>query len=213
VRAPVWSEANHLDVLWLRLQPDSDLGFLSDRLSVNETLLTPPALSQVERHGAAKRASARVERNTVGPVYLTEASRAVAIAGFVGGTSVDTQDLRLGCDSFGLNFAAVTAVTLDSRAIPASSRVLITLAARAENQGVIWNKERTSIGESWGHGPTIAERVPATVRLRTKDNRRVFALAPNGHRAAEISAGWKDGWLTFSTRTGPATLHYEVLSR
>jgi hypothetical protein len=118
------------------------------------------------------------------------------------------------CDRFGLNFGAVTAVAIDAKPLNRSGRVLVTLAARAENQGSVWNAARTSVGDVWSKGgPTIAERVPATVRLKTSAARRVFALAPDGSRTAEVAVQWADGWLTFSSREGPATLHYEITAK
>ena len=210
VKSPVWREANHLDVLWLRQQPGQDLGFLTDRLSVNQSLLGPEGKTHVERHVSEVASAARMERTTRGQVFVADAPQAVAIVGNIGGSELRAHDFGVTCDEFGLNFAAVTAVTLDGRPMEDSARVLVTLAARAGNQGAVWNETRTSVGDKWGHGPTIAERVPASVRLRVKGARRVFSLAPDGSRAAEVSAELRDGWLSFSTRTGPATLHYEV---
>ena len=210
VKAPVWMEANHVDVLWLRQQPGQDLGFLTDRLSVNQNLLGPTGKTHVERHGTSGIGAAHMERAAHGAVYVTNASQAAAIVGYVGGAQLLAHDLGVSCDEFGLNFAAITAVALDSRPITESARVLITLAARAGNQGVVWNKAHTSVGEQWGHGPTIAERVPASLRLRAQGARRVFALSPDGSRVGEIATEFSDGWLSFSTRSGPATLHYEV---
>ena len=110
-----------------------------------------------------------------------------------------------------MDFAACTVVALDEQPVANSDRVLVTLAARAENQGMRWNPERTSVGNAWGKGGApIAERVPATVRIRSATARKVFALNPDGSPAAEVDAKWSDGWLSFSTREGPATLHYEI---
>lgn len=211
VRTPVWCEADHVDVLWLRTQPGEGLGFLTDRLAVSEEL-SPSGPSRVERTNGG-RSPARMSRTTRGPVYLVDASAAAAIVGFIGGVGIDEPNLAVRCDEFGIGFAAVTAVAFDRKSLADSSRVLVTIAARGENQEQKWNAARTSIGESWGHGPTIAERVPATVRLRADGPRRVFALAPDGSRAAELQAGSTGGWLEFSTRTGPGTLHYEVVTR
>ncbi len=213
VRAPVWAEANHVDVLWLRQQPGQDLGFLTDRLSVNEHLLGPSGTTHVERRGHPGGNAARMERTVHGPLYVVNAPQAAAIVGYVGGAVVNERDLGVACDEFGLNFAAVSAVALDARPMTESARVLVTLAARAGNQGVGWNQARTSVGDHWGHGPTIAERVPASVRLRVQGARRVFALAPDGSRAGEVATEFRNGWLSFSTRSGPATLHYEVVAQ
>ena len=211
VRAPVWPEANHLDVLWLKDQTAQDLGFLSARLSVNERLLTQKERSHVARAGGAVSSPARMIQARRGPVYLVDAPAAATLIGYIGDDTVQTESLGVACDPFGLNFAAVGAVALDAKPLPASSRVLVTLAARAENQGSRWNAARTSTGDIWGKGgPTIAERVPALVRVKTFNGRKVRALAPDGSVAAELAAVWKDGWLNFTTLEGPATLHYEI---
>lgn len=124
---------------------------------------------------------------------------------------MQTSHLKVASQPFGLNFAAIGAVSLDDQPIEASHRVLITLAARAENQGAQWNTARTSVGDVWGKGgPPIAERIPAKLALRTDGLRVVAALAPDGSWAGQVSATWDGGWLTFSTTDGPATLHYEV---
>jgi len=214
VSAPFWNEANHVDVLWLKHQMGQDLGFLTDRLQVNENLLSANQSSRVEIRGEHRPAGVKLVQTRRGPAYLASAPAAATVVGYVGGSDLAAGDLRVECDSFGLNFAAVTAIALDERPLPASRRVLITLAARAENQGMKWNAARTSVGDAWSKGgPTIAERVPATIRLRSEDSKRVLALAPDGSPAGEIVASQADGWLSFSTREGPGTLHYEILTR
>src|SRR5690606_34783297 len=210
VSAPFWDEANHVDVLWLKHQMGQDLGFLTDRLSVNENLLGPDEATRVERRGQSRLTAIRLIQTKIGPAYLASTPPAAAIFGYIGGTRTGVDGFEVLCDSFGLNFAAVTAVALDERPLGTSKRTLITLAARAENQGATWNEVRTSVGDIWGKGgPTIAERVPATVRLKTDGPRRVFALSPDGTHADQVSTRVENGWLEFSTREGPATLHYE----
>lgn len=217
VGTPLWQEANHLDVLWLRTQPGADLGFLADRLSVNEQLLAPGQRSRVERRGSGSGNDPRaitMVRAKHGPAYVVATSAAAAVVGFLGDARVEAGALTVECEAFGLNFGAVGAVALDEKALRMSTRVLVTLAARAENQGQRWNVARTSVGDVWGKGgPPIAERVPAEVRLATDGPRRVFALAPDGSRAEEVAAAWSEGGVRFSTRDGTGTLHYEIVVR
>ncbi len=219
VGTPLWQEANHLDVLWLRTQPGADLGFLTDRLSVNERLLTAGEPSRVERRGSENENGKELRAITMvrakhGPAYVVATPVAAAVVGFLGESRVEAGALTVECEAFGLNFGAVGAVALDEKPLRESDRVLVTLAARAENQGQRWNVARTSVGDVWGKGgPPIAERVPAEVRLAADGPRRVFALAPDGSRAEEVKATWRDGVLRFSTREGVATLHYEIVGR
>jgi hypothetical protein len=221
VRGPLWEQAYHLDVLWLKQQTGQDLGFLTDRLSVNENTTASPTrggfrrldVTRVERRGSPDAAVIRLVQARRGTVYLVDASHATALVGYLGDATVGTGHLAVTCDSFGLNFASVTAVALDGKPIFLSSRILVTVAARAENQGSVWNAARTSVGDVWGKGGTpIAERVPATIRIKLHGPRRVHALASDGSIAAEIASN-EDAvdWLSFSTRAGPPTLHYEIL--
>jgi hypothetical protein len=209
VKRPVWTQADHLDVLWLQLQPGQDIGFLSDRLTVSEAHADS---THIERRASDAPGPARIERTATGIVYLVNALRAATIVGYFGGAKVSEPGLGINCDAFGLNFGALTAVALDEGELNHSARVLVTLAARVGNTGAVWNEARTSTaGANWGRGPTIAERVPATVRIRVGGPRQVFALAPDGSRVTELAATFADGWLAFSTREGPATLHYEIV--
>jgi hypothetical protein len=147
-----------------------------------------------------------------GPVYVAHAASGATAVGFVGGAEITAGDLVVHCQPFGLNFAAISAVSLTDAPLRDSHRVLVTLAARAENTEMNWNAWRTSAGDIWGKGGSpVAERVPAQVRLRTNGERRVFALNPDGSRARAITAAYENGWLVFTTTEGPATLHYEVI--
>jgi hypothetical protein len=209
VKRPVWTQADHLDVLWLQLQPGQDIGFLSDRLTVSEAHADS---THIERRAPDAPSPARIERTAAGVVYLVNAPRAATIVGYFGGAKVSEPGLAIECDAFGLNFGALTAVALDEKELNNSARILVTLAARAGNTGEVWNEARTSTaGPNWGRGPTIAERVPATVRIHVDGARQIFALAPDGSRTAEVAATFADGWIAFSTREGPATLHYEIV--
>ncbi len=210
VHQPVWPEGNHLDVLWLKQQTGLDLGFLNARLSVSAAMRDGKP-THVARAGEARGSSARLWQARRGAVYLVQAPAAAAIVGYLGDDTLETGAFSVASDAFGLNFGAAGAVALDQKPLAVSERVLVTLAARAENPGSVWNAARTSTGAVWGKGgPPIAERIPAVVRLKTFNARKVRALAPDGSVAAEVPSVWKDGWINFATIQGPATLHYEI---
>lgn len=44
-------------------------------------------------------------------------------------------------------------VSLDGRPLEFSNKMLLTVMRRAENEGMRWNAERTSVGRDWGSGP------------------------------------------------------------
>ena len=135
-----------------------------------------------------------------------------AVVGFIGGAKVDTHFLQVTCGRFGRDFASISAVSLDQKPLGTSARVLVTVVARAGNQGTMWNAIHTSLGANWGHGPTIAERVPATITLRGDASRVVYALAPDGVRTKKIATQKRSGALTFTIDPDDRTLHYEVVA-
>jgi hypothetical protein len=161
--------------------------------------------------GTAEPAPVRLVTAPQGKVYVIDTPQAAAVVGYLGGATIDAGVLRVVCPRFGLDFASVTAVGLDARRLRESGRILVTVVARASNQGVVWNEARNSVGKNWGHGPTIAERVPATITLAGAAGRDVYALAPDGSRANKIKTSTHDGALTFTVQPRDKTLHYEVV--
>jgi hypothetical protein len=144
---------------------------------------------------------------------VVDAPEVAAAVGYIGGASIDAGALHVSCERFGRDFASVTAVALDEKPLPESARVLVTIVGRAENQDMRWNADRTSVGGHWGHGPTIVERVPATIRLEGRAGATVYALAPDGSRATTVPATAGDGGaLTFSVAPDATTIHYEVVA-
>jgi len=143
--------------------------------------------------------------------FLMDGYAATALAGYVGGRTVVLRFGSLTFPAFGNNFAAMTLTAMDRRQIVVSDRLLLTLVGKVENQGMGWNADRTSVGDQWGHGPVMAEGVPATVSLKTDGGaRHVWALDSTGKRATEVPATYAKGVLTFTVGPQFKTLWYEV---
>jgi len=213
--APIWAQQPHSDILWHQLSPDGRLDFLNLRYAVSDRPGAPGAAATLETTPATASANApvRLLKAPQGPALVIDSSAAAAAVGYLGGTTIEAGALRVTCPRFGRDFASVTAVALDNRPLRESTRVLVTLAARASNQGIVWNESRTSVGKNWGHGPTIAERVPATITLAGLANAKVYALKPDGTRAKAVTAETEDGVLTFTVQPDDRTMHYEIVVR
>ncbi len=168
----------------------------------------------------------QVTTSKSGAQYMAAGASAYCLAGYVGGTTADVNALlyrvknRPNVDvtvasftfpTFGNNFAAMTLTAMDQKPIPQSRRLLLTLVGKVENQGMGWNADRASVGDQWGHGPVMAEGVPATVSLKTDGGaRHVWALDSTGKRATEVPATYAKGVLTFTVGPQFKTLWYEV---
>ena len=158
-----------------------------------------PALSPLRISGSAKDAQ-----------YVVDSAGAVSIVGYVGGKTIGLTSGAVTFPAFSNNFAAVTLTPMDQKPLVHSRRLLLTLAGKIENQGMGWNADRTSVGSQWGHGPTVAEGIPATVMLKTDAAHHVWALDGTGHRTQSVPATFANGSLTFTVGPQFQTLWYEV---
>ncbi|MBV9851540.1 MAG: carbohydrate binding domain-containing protein [Armatimonadetes bacterium] len=155
--------------------------FLNGRLALGLTRST--SVTQGNTHPATV---LKTVKTSAGARYVADSPNAVAIVGFVGGQTVTTHEAQFLFRPFGNNFVAVTLTPLDGRPIAQSRHMLLTLAGKVENQDMRWNAARTSVGDRWGHGPTMAEGIPATVTLPHMQVRRVYALDATGRRTQEV---------------------------
>jgi hypothetical protein len=145
-----------------------------------------------------------------GSLYTAAGSEAVAAAGYVGGQSVVLGNAQFGFPIFDNNFASLTLIAVDQKPLANSNRLLLTIAGKAENQGIAWNATRTSIGWNWGKGPALADGIPATVTLTTASAKHVWALGPTGVRSSEIAATFENGTLNFIIGPSDHTIWYEI---
>lgn len=211
VGAPLWGEESHVDVLWLCHLPGQPIGFLTDRLSVKDRPTGLGELARVVQTGQSAETAVRMVQAPQGPVYVAAADKSATVTGFIGGASITAGALKVDCARFGLDFAAVTAIALDGAKLDESRRVLVTIVARTENPGMVWDAVRKSLSDRWGHGPMTAEPVPATITLRGAAKAKIYALAPNGSRAHLVEAKIEAGSLVFTVRPGDKTIHYEIV--
>jgi hypothetical protein len=210
--SPPWIEQPHADLLWRKLTADDPLDFLDVRFATAPGAEGQGRPARIARSGERGPAQVKVVNAPQGKVFVVAGEQAAAAVGYLGGASIEAGPLTVRCARFGRDFASITAVALDERALRESARILVTVVARAENQAMGWNETRTSVGARWGHGPPIAERVPATITLPGSGERAVFALAPDGTRVRRVPATAADGILEFSVAVDDRTLHYEIVA-
>jgi hypothetical protein len=208
--SPLWSESPHADILWRKLLPEGRIEFLNTAFGVSDRPLAPGAHASLRPAATPPSQPLVLATTPRGKVYTADSPQAAVLVGFLGGQSSAAGPLTVDCAPFGRGYASVMAVSLDGRPLGSSSRILLTVAARAENQDMGWNALRTSVGKNWGTGPVMAERVPARFSLRTDGPRRVHVLAPDGSRARAVAAEHRDGVLSWAVSAGDRTLHYEV---
>ncbi len=143
-------------------------------------------------------------------LYTAVSPAAQSVAGYVGGQTVKLGTDTLTFPAFGNNFAAVTLTAMDQEPMAQSQKLLLTMVGKVENQDMGWNADRTSVGDQWGHGPTVAEGIPATVTLKTHGPRSVWALDGTGKHTQHVPSTYMNGTLTFTVGPQYQTLWYAI---
>ncbi len=145
---------------------------------------------------AREPASAYVRVNTPNSRVLT---------GFVGGRRFELGDLSVSVGACPDDYACVVVTSLDGQPLAASRRMLLSVVGWAENTDMVWNAERTSVGDQWGEGPTTMNRIPIKLGGLAVQGVRVWALDGTGKRLAE---GSLDG---LGVPRSPASAFYELV--
>ncbi|MCF7849029.1 MAG: hypothetical protein K9M45_09280, partial [Kiritimatiellales bacterium] len=129
--------------------------------------------------------------------------------GLVGGQHCDLGgwDIRVG--DVERDYAAIVLTSRDGKALESSKRMLLVAVGSAENKGMQWNAERTTVSEHWGHGPAQVNGIPAEMSVRGKVT-AVYALDGSGGRAAAVPVVCKGGVSRWSIGPEYRTLWYEI---
>ncbi len=140
----------------------------------------------------------------------TPASRAVW--GLIAGQEFELGAIHLKLGAADRNYAAVILTSLDGKPLEQSSRLLLTAVGSAENQGMVWNEARTSVGTQWGRGPTQVNGISAELTLPVRAE-QVRALDGRGAPQGTVPIS-TEGNRTV-VRIGPEhrTLWYEIVAR
>jgi hypothetical protein len=127
------------------------------------------------------------------------------LIGYVGGRDFHVGDVRfhVGKGTF-RNYANISLVALDEKAVCESRRLLLTAVARVENKGQTWDEKRGGVID-WGEGPTLAEPVPLTLVL-PGEGWQARALNGKGQAAGAVAMAGPQ----LTTDPAHATLWYLI---
>ncbi|TWU58439.1 hypothetical protein Poly51_12170 [Rubripirellula tenax] len=188
------------------------LGF-SHRLSVSPGVDAVPSFSEPEPTSLVTPTGSVAWKSSppeMGHLKLnTPATQGVW--GTIAGQSFETDQLRLTIDAIEPNYGTVVITSVDGDAIATSKRMVLLASTSTENQAMGWNADRTSVGDTWGNGPTTILGIKAFVRIPDADGAiRVFSLDGTGKRMLPIKVEHVDGTAKFTISADDKTLWYEV---
>jgi hypothetical protein len=141
-------------------------------------------------------------------VLAISSPRLQAVVGFVSGRRFTLGDFTIALAEKGAaEFVAISLCSLDGRSLRESSRVLLTLAGRAEDTGQIWQEgPEGDLTAEAGVRPVLAEPIRGQLTWAGR-KLQVFALTASGKRAKEVPLEGQ-GALTFG---GDQTMWYELV--
>lgn len=138
----------------------------------------------------------------------TPASRAVW--GLIGGGAFQLGGIDFKVGAVERNYAVLTLTSLDGLPLEQSGGMLLVAVGSAENQNMIWNEERTSIGDRWGDGPAMVNGISAEMTLPFRVS-NVYALDGKGRRQSNVPASYMGGKTHFTIGPDHRTLWYEIV--
>lgn len=132
--------------------------------------------------------------------------------GLVAEQSFELSSLQLVIGPVARNYATLIATSKDDLPLQNSKSIVLLASSGAENTGMQWNEDRTSVGDQWGSGPTLINPVPATVRLVSSQKAalKVFALDGSGQRTVPVPTTITDDGIEFEISGKYGTLWYEI---
>jgi hypothetical protein len=170
-----------------------------------------------ERHASPSSWSpddARVDWTSAGTgtgEYWLKDDHAVVFVGFAPKETLELGAVRI--DKLDAPYACLMLTPAEpGKTIAAADRLLLAVAARAQNNEIRWNEKRTSVGDRWGIAPPQIEVVKGRISVRSNGKtREVYALRPQGGRGNKVAAEQEGEWLTIPIGSEP-TIWYEIAS-
>lgn len=105
--------------------------------------------------------------DTTNGVFVLGAPAARVWSGELGGRRLAAGDAELETEALDrpAPSATVVLVALDGKPVAESARLLVTALRRAENEGMVFDEKRKTVGRNWGHPPVRVLGLRATLRL------------------------------------------------
>jgi hypothetical protein len=129
--------------------------------------------------------------------------------GLIAGQKFDLGGVQLSLGAIERNYAALVFTSLDGKPLENASRILLAAVGSAENEGMVWNDTRTSVGNKWGTGPTLVNGIPAKVTLPFRV-KKVQALDSRGQPRAAVPVHVEGNTSRFTIGPEHHTLWYEI---
>jgi hypothetical protein len=147
------------------------------------------------------------DRQRAHVVINTPATRAAW--GLIGGGRFDLGGIGLQVGQVDRDYAVLVVTSLDGQPLESSKQWLLAAVGSAQNQGMVWNESRTSVGNQWGTGPAIVNGITAQFEVGQKV-RRIQALDGRGQPRGEVPLQTTGSSTRFTIGPAHQTLWYVI---
>ena len=140
--------------------------------------------------------------------YLINAPQVRCAVGDLQGSPVVLDDVSFTVNQATNGWASLGLAALDGKPIEQSKKMLLVAVGRVANSDMQWNEDRTSVADHWGHEPTIAEGIGATVRL--PGSFAAVALSAAGEKSQALQVKQQNGFGEIEIGPQHQTLWYLI---
>ena len=147
--------------------------------------------------GHADAMDRRVTKDWKAPFYALQDEHGIIASGRVSKVIGSTPTVELDAAST----ATLQLAPLDGKPLAESKRLWLCALSRAENPGMVWDKDRRTVGNKWGTGPALVLGVKAQIKLPGEATWKVEALDPTGAPKAVIAEKTNDFLIDPSQKT------------
>ncbi len=141
-------------------------------------------------------------------MFLVDSPRVRCAVGYLQDERIQLDDVSFALKQASNGWAALGLAALDHQPVSRSKKMLLVAVGQIANTGMVWNEDRTSIGDKWGREPTIAEGIGAVVRM--PGNVSVRALTPGGKAGQSVPVSGDNGDSRFEIGAPYQTLWYLI---
>ncbi len=137
--------------------------------------------------------------------------KTMGVWGTIANQSFDVGGMKWNVSQVDPDYGILVASSMDDQPISQSKRIVLLAATNTINQGMKWNEQRTSVGTDWGHAPTQAVAINASVEIPYRFAKaKVSALDGTGRAMKVVPSTVRDNVLRFEIGDTYQTMWYAI---
>lgn len=187
------------------------VSFNTDLTNVNDESIKQTADAATNGDKVYTSQTGQLTTDLINGTFKMNTDKSQAVCGFIGGKTYVAGNLNVNLSN---EYAAVTLVSLDDKNIAQSSKMLLTMAGNAMNNGQILTDDGSEIKVS-GKYPIMVEQIMGTVELKGIDGSAytVYPLTSSGERKNPLTVTKTADGIKFTVAGDTKAMHFEIVKK